>query len=38
MASGEYKGATKEGEIWFLCMHGEVVINIGIYEGIKSKF
>lgn len=33
MASGEYKDT-----IWCLCMHIEVVINDGIYEGIKSKF
>lgn len=28
----------KEGKIWHLKMHGEVVINNGIYKEIKSKF
>lgn len=38
MASGKYKDAAKEGKIWHLQIHSEVVINNGIYKEIKSKF
>lgn len=38
IASGKYKEAAEEGKIWHRQMHGEAVINNGIYKEIKSKF